>query len=85
MIPVQVLIYWGRAALSLGCRLSRYVLRFLWWQPKAILAAKVLALESQLFACKQPEESQELSRQPGAQGQGGSTPIDLCFYGNYGR
>ena len=54
MIPVQAMIYWGRAALSLGTRLSRYALRFLWWlcQPKAVLVARLLALQSQLAACK---------------------------------
>ncbi len=64
MIPAQALIFWGRAALSLGTRLSRYVLRGLWWlcHPKAILAARVLALESQLASCKEQIEQREIPK-----------------------
>ena len=64
MIPLQALIYWGRAAMSLGTRLSRYLLRFLWWlcQPKAILAARILALESQLASCKEQIEQKKIPK-----------------------
>ncbi len=58
------MIYWGRAALSLGTRLSRYLLRFLWWlcQPQAVLAARVLALESQLASCKEQIEQKKIPK-----------------------
>jgi transposase InsO family protein len=54
MIPLQALSHGGRECLVLGCRLARYLIIFIWsvCRPKAVLAARLLALQSQLAACK---------------------------------
>ena len=54
MIPLQSVILGGRVGLILTLRLGRYLITFLFGvcQPKAVLVAKILALQSQLAACK---------------------------------
>ena len=53
MISIHALLYWGRGGLQLVARLGRYLIIFLWGlcQPKAVLFARTLALQSQLAAC----------------------------------
>ena len=53
MIPIHALVHRGRRALQLGVRLGRYLIIFIWGlcQPKAVLVARTLALQSQLAAC----------------------------------
>ena len=61
MIPLQSLFRGGRAGLILALRLGRYLIIFLFGicQPKAVLVAKVLALQSQLASCKDRIERRE--------------------------
>ena len=64
MIAAQELIHRGRAGLALACRLGRYLIIFLWGlcQPRAVLVAKLLALQSQLAACKDRIDRKKIPR-----------------------
>ena len=61
MIPIQALLHGGRRVLQLGVRLGRYLIIFIGGlcQPKAVLVAWTLALQSQLAACLEQIEKRE--------------------------
>ena len=54
MIPTESCVARLGGALAVAARLSRYTIIFIWTsiQPRAIQSAKLLALQSQLAACK---------------------------------
>ncbi len=54
MLPIKSRLARLGGALVLAARPSRYLIIFIWTsiQPRAIQAAKLLALQSQLAACK---------------------------------
>lgn len=64
MIPTLSLLDSPRSGLLLALRLLRYLATFLWalCRPRVALAAEILALQSQLAACRERLERQNISK-----------------------
>ena len=61
MIPIQAPLHWARCGLELVARLGRYLIIFVGGlcQPKTVLVARTLALQSQLAACLEQVENKK--------------------------